>query len=88
MIYLSKATEKSKKTTNYKIAIPNDLIILSSKVINAMWVERPRHQGSWGQYGAHLGPVGPMLAPWYLLSGAIFWIQIDCRIFYIFFFKY
>ena len=29
----------------------------------------PREQGSWGQHGAHLGPVGPMLAPWTLLSG-------------------
>ena len=29
----------------------------------------PRWQSSWGQHGAHLGPVGPMLAPWTLLSG-------------------
>ena len=26
-------------------------------------------KSSWGQHGAHLGPVGPMLAPWTLLSG-------------------
>ena len=25
----------------------------------------PRQQGSWGQHGAHLGPVGPRLAPWW-----------------------
>ena len=33
----------------------------------------PRWQSSWGQNGAHLGPawpqMGPMLAPWTLLSG-------------------
>ena len=33
----------------------------------------PREQSSWGQHGAHLGidrtQVGPMLAPWTLLSG-------------------
>ena len=29
----------------------------------------PRWQSSWGRHGAHLGPVGPMLAPWTLLSG-------------------
>ena len=32
----------------------------------------PRWQGSWGQHGAHLGPVGPRLAPWTLLSGMLY----------------
>ena len=31
------------------------------------WVRRK--QSSWGQHGAHLGPVGPRWAPWTLLSG-------------------
>ena len=29
----------------------------------------PKQQSSWGQHGAHLGPVGPRWAPWTLLSG-------------------
>ena len=33
--------------------------------------EVPRKQSSWGQHGAHLGPVGPTLPPWTLLSGLI-----------------
>ena len=32
----------------------------------------PKWQSSWGQHGAHLGPVGPMLAPWTMLSGRLF----------------
>ena len=27
------------------------------------WRELPRYQSSWGQHGAHLGPVGPRWAP-------------------------
>ena len=26
---------------------------------NALWQKLPRRQGSWGQHGAHLGPIGP-----------------------------
>ena len=32
-------------------------------VIRLQWINVPRQQSSWGQYGAHLGPVGPRWAP-------------------------
>ena len=32
--------------------------------------ELPWQQGSWGQHEAHLGPTGPRLATWTLLSGS------------------
>ena len=32
----------------------------------AIWCVFP--EGLWGQHGAHLGPIGPMLAQWILLS--------------------
>ena len=28
-----------------------------------LWLAHPRSQNSWGQHGAHLGPVGPRWAP-------------------------
>ena len=36
------------------------------------WDVFHNHSCSCGQHGAHLGPVGPMLAPWTLLSGFSF----------------
>ena len=39
----------------------------------------PRQQSSWDQHGAHLGPAGPILAPWTLLSGILsFALSIEC----------
>ena len=32
-------------------------------IVKCILVSYPRWQGSWGQYGAHLGPVGPRWAP-------------------------
>ena len=34
---------------------------LNVKTVYAWWILR--YQGSWGQYGAHLGPIGPRWAP-------------------------
>ena len=50
--------------------------ILSNCLMQKFFLEHrwnPREQGSWGQHGAHLGPVVPRWAPWWphwtLLSG-------------------
>ena len=32
---------------------------------NKLWADNPRKQSSWGQHGAHLGPVGPRWAPYW-----------------------
>ena len=43
-----------------------NFIHLQISVYNLRWKELPRYQSSWGQHGAHLGPVGPRWAPCWL----------------------
>ena len=55
-------TQYTKKT----IHISNrgqDNILLHVVLTSIYYVNRPWEQGSWGQHGAHLGPVSPRWAP-------------------------
>ena len=50
---------------------------MDNEILSNLYTRDPREQSSWGQHGAHLGPVGPRWAPCWPNESAIRdWLQI------------